>query len=304
MRYPTVHVNRHSRVAASCLLAVFVPAIIAAQSAPAPQAAAIERTPVLVELFTSEGCPHCPEADALLERLYTTQPVNGTEIIALEEHVDYWDRPDWTDHYSSPFFTERQKAYADAMDLDSLYTPQMVVDGLMEFVGVSESRARTAINTLSHAPKGTVHLTPQPIERGKPGPFKVEVSLDLPAGHAAADVFLVVAEDKLYSRVDGGSNKGERWPHSSIARHFEHVGAVPASQQHFGGTIELKLPDDPQKWQNLRVIVIAQATEDRPVLALRSLRLADFLPQLRGETQPTATAAPKAGPGSSKTTGP
>src|SRR5262249_54537369 len=156
--------------------------------------------------------------------------------------------------FASPVYTERQKAYADAMDLDSLYTPQMVVDGLMEFVGVNENRARTAIATLGHAPKASARLVPlapnaqSNTQKGKPnekdaGALRIaaSASVELPADHPTAEAYLVVAEDKLISRVGGGSNKGETWPHSSVARSFERVAEIPQGQQHFAGSLDVSL---------------------------------------------------------------
>ena len=116
-------------------------------------------TPVLVELFTSEGCSSCPPADALLSRIGQTQPVRGADIIALEEHVDYWDRLGWKDPFSSEAATDRQGDYGAAFGGSQVYTPQMIVDGRTEFVGSSDPDALRAIRTASQAPKPAVRLS-------------------------------------------------------------------------------------------------------------------------------------------------
>src|SRR5258708_30693112 len=102
-------------------------------------------TPVIVELFTSEGCSDCPPADVLLEKLIATQPIGGAEIIGLGQHVDYWDRLGWKDRFSSSALTNRQQLYQTRFGTESIYTPQMVVDGRTEFVGSDASAARKAI---------------------------------------------------------------------------------------------------------------------------------------------------------------
>ena len=102
-------------------------------------------TPVVVELFTSEGCSSCPPADLVLQRLEAGVGVPGAYVIALGEHVTYWDRLGWKDRFSADVFTRRQENYTWQFRSDSAYTPQMIVNGQAEFVGSDEARARREI---------------------------------------------------------------------------------------------------------------------------------------------------------------
>src|SRR4051794_9212986 len=94
-----------------------------------------ERKPVVVELFTAEGCSSCPPADSFLRELDSKQPVSGVQVIAIEEHVDYWDGDGWGDPFSSHEITLRQSGYAERLHTSGPYTPEMVVNGQNEFVG-------------------------------------------------------------------------------------------------------------------------------------------------------------------------
>ena len=259
-----------------------------------PAAKPADRGLVLVELFTSEGCPHCPEADALLEKFYSEQSIEGAQIIALEEHVDYWDRPAWVDHFSSPAFTARQQDYADAMDLDSLYTPQMVVDGLVEFVGNNVSRARSTIFALARAPLPSVRILAVAAAEEKKAPALPRVRLEargvVPA--SPADLYLVLAEDKLFSRVSGGRNAGESWPHSSIARWCHLAGKMPAGSKDVSLIAEIEPPQAGWRVENLRLIAFVQEGETRRILALGTARLAVVLPGDKGAAQPAAAGVP------------
>src|SRR5579862_8681106 len=117
------------------------------------------RTPVLVELFTSESCSSCPPADALLEKLDRSQPVSTADLVVLSEHVDYWDDIGWKDPYSSREFSIRQRDYAHRFRLDGPYTPQMVVDGDAQLVGSDERQALRVIGSAAKVDKIPVSLS-------------------------------------------------------------------------------------------------------------------------------------------------
>ena len=118
-----------------------------------------DRVPVVVELFTSEGCSSCPPADALLQKLQAQQPVAGADVIALEEHVDYWNHDGWADPYSSPDWTLRQQDYGEFFK-DDAYTPQLVVNGQSQFVGSDARQAARAIAQAAQGVKTEVMVTP------------------------------------------------------------------------------------------------------------------------------------------------
>src|SRR5579871_2656003 len=179
-------------------------------------ACAAQPAPVLVELFTSEGCSDCPPADRLLEQLDQAQPVAGAQIIVLSEHVDYWDRLGWRDPFSSHVFSERQEEYARRLRVESPYTPQMVVDGETEFVGSDGRRAVAAIRMAARNPKARVRIA-----RVLGGAVRVEVD---PLPGYSGGVYLAVVQKSGVSQVLRGENGGRSLHHVAIVRRMEALG--------------------------------------------------------------------------------
>ncbi len=249
-----------------------------------PRPADGKRTPVLVELFTSEGCSSCPPADALIARLEKSQPVAGAEVIALKEHVDYWNHLGWRDPYSSAEFSQRQNDYAQAFGSSQVYTPQMIVDGRTEFVGSSEGRARQAILQEARAPKAAVHLRWAPIPSGQardlaaaksaalgiPLDVRVEQLGETTTGDTP-EVYLAITESNLHSEVLRGENAGSKFDHFAVVRELKPIGtANPQAATAFSAQQVVRLAPT-WKRENLRAVVFVQERHSRRVLGAAAL---------------------------------
>src|SRR5271163_4147070 len=183
------------------------------QTAAAAQGTA--RTPVIVELFTSEGCSSCPPADAALAELEAKQPVASAEVIALEEHVDYWNNLGWTDPFSAGIWSLRQRDYARSLENGSVYTPQMIVDGTSELVGSREREARQGIERAARQPKTSLSVAANGEEKEGSRSFNVQVGrLSNAAPGDTPEVWLAVTETQLRSSVTRGENAGENLRHA------------------------------------------------------------------------------------------
>ena len=216
------------------------------------------RVPVLVELFTSEGCSSCPPADALLQRFDRMQPVAGAEAIVLSEHVDYWNQIGWKDPFSSRFYSDRQSAYASRFGLTSVYTPQMVVDGAAEFTGSESQRAEQTIAKAGRVPKLAVQLMGIRMDSPNTVRAKVEVQ-DGSASYKAgkrAEVYVALALDHAQSQVSRGENSGRTLSHTGVVRQLEKIGEFKAGEK-FSQDVDLKI-DPVLAPGNLRLIAFVQ----------------------------------------------
>ena len=207
-----------------------------------------DRVPVLVELFTSEGCSSCPPADALLMDLDLRQPVAGAEVVALGEHVDYWNGLGWKDRFSSADYSQRQDRYAARFHLGSVYTPQMVINGRTEFVGNDTSRAAAAI-----AGAAQRHDTQPGIAIAAAGNV-VDVKITN-AGPHPLDVLLAITESDLSTQVGRGENHGRLLRHTAVVRDLRKIGKTTAGQ--FAARPQLSLKPD---WRHdkLRAVIFLQ----------------------------------------------
>ncbi len=182
-----------------------------------------QRRPVVVELFTSQGCSSCPPADALLEELKSSK-----SVVALSYHVDYWDYLGWKDTLGSPAFTRRQQDYASVRGDGDVYTPQMVIDGRAHAVGSNHASVNAAIAAALDNTAIDMALK----ESGN------ELSIDIGAGEGEAMVWLIPIAPKISVKILKGENAGKEITYHNIVRQL-----VPAGMWH-GKATTLTLPKD------------------------------------------------------------
>lgn len=224
---------------------------------------------VLVELFTSEGCATCPPADKLLADLDQTQPIKGVQVIALSEHVDYWNRLGWKDPFSSAQFSQRQTDYARALGIEDYYTPQMIVDGRTEFVGSKRGTALDAIAKAALASKANVSLAVKTLAANSIT-MTVQVQ-NLPAISRGdkADVMLAITESNLVSKVARGENSGRELAHSSVTRKLIKIGDIAGKT--FSAQPSVRL-ESFWKRQQLKAVVFVQERISRRVLGAAAIK--------------------------------
>lgn len=209
------------------------------------------RTPVIVELFTSEGCSSCPPADRLLADLEREQPIAGVQVIALGEHVDYWNDLGWPDRFSTKELTTRQRDYGHKFVIDSIYTPQMVVNGQAQFTGGDAGRAAREIRKAAEGPRARVELS----LKGDAVHLNVD---DLPHGTREADVLLAVTETDLATDVKRGENRGHVLRHAGVVRSLTSLTRIdPKKAGAYSGDARVTLAPE-WKRENLTVIVFVQ----------------------------------------------
>jgi hypothetical protein len=238
------------------------PALTKEQVSPHTNAvlAHVSSTPVLLELFTSEGCSSCPPADDMLAKLDHAGKVDGAKIIALGEHVDYWNGQGWHDRFSSHEFTERQQAYAEHFKLKTPFTPEMVVDGRVQFVGNDPNALQRAISQEA--------LTTKPEQvRLNWDNDKLDVRIAGKATHAAL-VMLAITESDLTTVVKGGENDGRILHHAAVVRRLVKIGKLNDGAFSW----EKSVPTN-AKWNraNMKAVVFVQDEKSSAILGVQSI---------------------------------
>jgi hypothetical protein len=217
------------------------------------------KAPVLVELFTSEGCSSCPPADQLLTRIEKTQP----SVIVLSEHVTYWNGIGWKDPFSSNESTRRQSDYVGRLNLESSYTPQMVVNGRYEFVG---SDAATAAREIQKAAGDAT--TPVTISGLQTTQNKVTFAVETGTVASPARLLVVLAQDEGMQHVANGENGGRVLRHVQIARSIQQVAEVKSNSA-YKGNVTLDLPQ-PIAGSGWHVVVFLQQGSGGPIVGVVS----------------------------------
>lgn len=212
--------------------------------------------PVVVELFTSEGCSTCPPADALLQKMDTLQPIPGVQLIVLSEHVDYWDHEGWKDPNSSSALTDRQRAYVSALGLKTAYTPQLIVNGTSEIrVGDPQQMEKT-LQEAKAAPMVSVRIGGVRVEIGNPTVFRTRIEADGALDQRNADIYVAVVLDHVESRVLHGENGGRHLTHVAVVQQLTKIGRLGKGKS-FGEDVQLKIKPgtDPK---NVRLVAFVQ----------------------------------------------
>ena len=203
-------------------------------------ARAVER-PIVVELFTSEGCSSCPPADALLAEL-----ASRPDMLALSFHFDYWDRLGWKDPYSSREATARQHHYATLLDLATVFMPQIVVDG--KWQALRSDRADVE-HALDHARRNLEEIpVALALDHGR-----AQIKLGLGGAGVSASVLLIGFDRRHVTAVRRGENSGRTLAHVDVVRGLEQVARSGSA-----GEIDVPIP-----WHCDRIAAVVQAADGR-----------------------------------------
>jgi hypothetical protein len=198
--------------------------------------------PVVVELFTSEGCSSCPPADAVLAEL-----ASRPEVLALSFHVDYWDRLGWKDPFSSAAATARQRRYARLLRTDRVYTPQVVIDGRWQAVGSDQSAIEQAIGAAGRSSMAIPVMLS--LDHGR-----ARIVIGSAANGAGGSVVLVGFDRRRVDAVRGGENAGRTLTHVDVVRGISEIGRFDRN----GAAVEASIG-----WHADRLAVLIEADDGR-----------------------------------------
>lgn len=225
-----------------------------------PVEASSSAAPVVVELFTSQGCSSCPPADAYLGEL-----AKRREVVALSLHVDYWDYIGWRDPFASAAATQRQRAYAHAMGQHMVYTPQMVIDGRAEAIGSQTAEVERLIEEAAARPK-----LPVQFRRGPDDSYFVEIGAGQNPSPAPATIWLVIFDRAHETEIESGENAGTNTVDYNIVRQWIRIGTWAGRPL----TLPLGLTEEMESGHD-GCAVIVQAGNVGPILGAATFAMDD-----------------------------
>lgn len=255
--------RRHKAMRMGAILALAIGSVAASRAITPRGAPDTNRkpagTPVLVELFTSEGCSDCPPADALLALLDQKQPIPGVDVVVLSEHVTYWNHQGWRDPFSLNAIDERQQEYARQFALSDVYTPQVVVDGAAQVVGSDGPKLQAEIERAASRPKMTLAIA-----QARQADGAVQFAVNADTG-GKANIVAAVAENATVTEVARGENAGRTLHHVAVVRVMKDFGPRAAD----GRTLELRSREVAEAEAGstpLRLVVFLVSRKDGHVL--------------------------------------
>ncbi len=207
--------------------------------------------PVVLELFTSQGCSSCPSADALLQELDAKEE----DVIALSFHVDYWNYLGWEDPFSSPYFSARQTDYTDVLQVRT-YTPQLVVNGQKAMIGSRRGEVSQAVNAARRAA-----LTHQPTISAQRKGKRIAVTYQLDEAPANTRVTGLLIQPEATSSINRGENRGRELHHVNVVRAMQHQEAA------LSGALALEVPEGLEA-TDLKVVLLVQDTRSQAILGV------------------------------------
>jgi hypothetical protein len=213
---------------------------------------------ILFELFTSQGCSSCPSADKLIEKTIQEAQKSGKKIFVLSYHVDYWDRLGWKDPYSQAQFTKRQYDYADWLNSDNVYTPQIVVNGQEEFVGSDSKKLNMAIDKIQEGITN-IRIEFKNVEwKNNEVNFEINLS-DLPKN---GELNVAVISKTTENYILRGENEGLKLKGANVVRVLQKISSSSLQFK-----TSLSLPKDMEK-QNAQIITFIQDKQTHKVLSI------------------------------------
>lgn len=230
-------------------------------------------SPVLLELFTSEGCSSCPPADTFVQQLDSSQPVPGAQLIILSEHVDYFNHEGWIDPYSASWITQRQNDYVHALGLDTAYTPQVIVDGKEVLPLDNSQQMKQVFQKVTLTPTAPIHLTQVSQDATHPDNLSTHIEIDSFPDKRSTGIYLAVALDHATSHVLRGENTGQSLSHVAVLQSLTKVGQLKRGRN-FDQDVHVKLKPGTSP-QNVRIVVFLQEIGPGRVLGATMTKLKD-----------------------------